>query len=82
MALADGCVKYNSKEMDKKEVYSTMVDRKNYSFYMPVDFVEKIEQVKSKDPRLKMLSRSQAMYFIISKLAESPDGQIKLGEEN
>lgn len=56
------------------------VDRKNYSFYMPVDFVEKIEQVKSKDSKLQLLSRSQALYFIISKLAESPDGDLKLGQ--
>ena len=57
------------------------VDRKNYSFYMPVDFVDKIEQVKDRDTRLKLLSRSQALYFIISKLAESPEGELKLDQE-
>ena len=57
------------------------VDRKNYSFYMPVDFVDKIEQVKDRDSRLKLLSRSQALYFIISKLAESPEGELKLDQE-
>ena len=57
------------------------VDRKNYSFYMPIDFVDKIEQVKDKDSRLKLLSRSQALYFIISKLAESPEGELELDQE-
>lgn len=57
------------------------VDRKNYSFYMPIDFVDKIEQVKDRDSRLKLLSRSQALYFIISKLAESPEGELKLDQE-
>ena len=58
------------------------VDRKNYSFYMPVDFVEKIEKAKSKDSKLQLLSRSQALYLIISRLAESPNGELKLGQEN
>ena len=57
------------------------VDRKNYSFYMPIDFVDKIEQVKDRDSRLKLLSRSQALYFIISKLAESPEGELKLDQK-
>lgn len=57
------------------------VDRKNYSFYMPIDFVDKIEQVKDKDSRLKLLSRSQALYFIISQLAESPEGELKLDQK-
>lgn len=52
-----------------------MVDRKNFSFYMPSDFVEKMIKLQELDDRIKPLSRSQALYFIISRLAESDDGR-------
>lgn len=47
------------------------VERKNYSFYMATDFVEKLEKVQESSPDLKHLSRSQAVYFIISNMAKA-----------
>lgn len=47
-----------------------MVQKKNYSFYMPTDFVDRMEEIQSNDDKLRTLSRSQALYFIISELAE------------
>lgn len=44
--------------------------RKNYSFYMPEDFAEKIDKLISSNETLKNLSRSQAVYFIISQMVE------------
>lgn len=45
------------------------VDKKNYSFYMVSDFGDKLEKVQAADDRLKSLSMSQAVYMIITELA-------------
>ena len=45
------------------------IKRKNYSFYMPDDFVDKITTVQAANDNLKALSRSQALYAIISDMA-------------
>jgi len=45
-------------------------DRKNYSFFMPNDFNEQLEKVKSTDPVMNAMSKSQAVYYIISKVAK------------
>lgn len=47
------------------------VKRKNYSFYMPEDFSEKLEAVQESNDKLKALSKSQALYYIISELSGS-----------
>lgn len=47
-----------------------MSDKKNFSFYMPDDFIEKIESVQANNEKLKGLSRSQALYFIVSNIAD------------
>lgn len=54
-----------------------MMDRKNYSFYMASDFTEKLEKVQSNDPKLAPLSKSQALYFIITQLAENIEDNVK-----
>ena len=46
------------------------ITRKNYSFYMPDDFEKKIVAVQNADESLKPLSRSQALYAIVSKMAQ------------
>lgn len=46
------------------------ITRKNYSFYMPDDFEKKIVAVQNADETLKPLSRSQALYAIVSKMAQ------------
>lgn len=47
-----------------------MDEKKNYSFYMPSDFDEKLEELQSKRPFLKALSKSQCVYFLISEMCE------------
>ena len=47
------------------------MERKNYSFYMPSDFGEKFKQIQEEDDKLKVLSRSQAVYLIVSELAQT-----------
>lgn len=47
------------------------MDRKNYSFYMPADFGDKLEKIQEADDRIAVLSKSQAVYFIISEIAQS-----------
>ena len=47
-----------------------MNEKKNYSFYMPSDFDEKLEELQSKRPFLKALSKSQCVYFLISEMCE------------
>ena len=55
-------------------------DKKNYSFYMPCDFDEKIDYLRKNTNALKGLSKSQSVYFLISEFADklSPDAD---GEE-
>lgn len=59
-----------------------MVDRKNFSFYMPSDFPEKLDKVKEKDDKIKSLSRSQAVYYIISAMADPETPYSKQPSEN
>ena len=47
-----------------------MIERKNYSFYMATDFTDKLAKVQAHDTNLKTLSRSQALYFIVSNMAK------------
>ena len=47
------------------------MERKNYSFYMPEDFTEKMKQIQACDDKLSALSRSQAVHFIISEIAQT-----------
>jgi len=44
--------------------------RKNYSFYMPVDYSEKLEMIQKSNPILASLSKSQLTYYLICKLAD------------
>lgn len=44
------------------------IEKKNYSFYMLADFDEKLDRLQQKDTRLKSLSRSQALYLIVTEL--------------
>ena len=46
------------------------VDRKNYSFFMPVEFDKFLSIVQNSSERYKALSKSQAVYFIIAELAD------------
>lgn len=46
-----------------------MQDKKNYSFYMPEDFDNKIDFLRDSIDSLKGLSKSQSVYFLISELA-------------
>lgn len=59
-----------------------MVDRKNFSFYMPSDFPEKLDKVKEKDDKIKSLSRSQAVYYIISAMADPESSYANHSFEN
>lgn len=52
-----------------------MLDKKNYSFYMPDNFSERLEVVTATDSKLSALSKSQALYYIISRIAESIENQ-------
>ena len=45
-----------------------MQDKKNYSFYMPEDFDEKIDYLRKIIPSLHGLSKSQSVYFLISEM--------------
>ena len=49
------------------------VERKNFSFYAPTDLSEKIKKVQARDEKLKALSMSQAIYYIVSQLADGAD---------
>ena len=40
----------------------------NYSFYMLADFGEKLDALKLLDDRITALSRSQAVYFLVTEL--------------
>lgn len=44
------------------------IERKNYSFYMPNEFGDKLAAIQSKDKRLTALSKSQAVNYIISEI--------------
>lgn len=46
-----------------------MENKKNYSFYMPEDFDQKIDKLRESIDSLKGLSKSQSVYFLISDLA-------------
>ncbi len=46
------------------------MERKNYSFFMPNDFDEQLEKVKSNDPVMASMSKSQAVHYIVSKVAK------------
>lgn len=48
---------------------SSTVQRKNYSFYMPDDFTQSLEKIQASDHKIQSLSKSQALYFIISDMA-------------
>ena len=51
---------------NKKQEVKT--DRKNYSFYMPVEFDNALVELQKRDTRLKPLSKSQAVNFIICEI--------------
>lgn len=56
-----------------------MIDRKNYSLYMPVDFIEKLDELRDKQGSLRPLSISQAVYLIVSSLAKkTPEELVNL----
>lgn len=57
------------KDQPKERKKRTSVEKKNYSFYMPTDFIEKLETAQAMDPLANGLSYSQANYYLISKLA-------------
>ena len=44
------------------------MDKKNFSFYMPEDFDDKLQGIASRDSTIAALSKSQALYYIISKV--------------
>ena len=46
------------------------INRKNYSFYMPDDFNSKLEVIKDSNDKIKSLSMSQALYYIVTEMAE------------
>lgn len=46
------------------------INRKNYSFYMPDDFSSKLKVIKDSNDKIKSLSMSQALYYIITEMAE------------
>lgn len=46
------------------------INRKNYSFYMPDDFNNKLKVIKDSNDKIKSLSMSQALYYIITEMAE------------
>lgn len=50
-------------------------NKKNYSFYMPEDFDQKIDQLRESMDPLKGLSKSQSVYFLISDLASKIDAK-------
>ena len=52
------------------------MDKKNYSFYMPLEFDNKLKSIQEKDKRLSALSKSQAVNFIISEIVAT--GKFKL----
>jgi len=54
--------------------------RKNYSFYMPADFDEKLKNIQQQDGRLSALSKSQAVYYIISEIEST--GKFKSAAKN
>lgn len=47
------------------------MERKNFSFFMPADFYEHLETVQSNDPVMASMSKSQAVHYIISKVAKA-----------
>lgn len=55
---------------------ATDIERKNYSFYMPVEFDSKLADIQAKDKRLSALSKSQAVNFIVSEIAAN--GKFKI----
>jgi len=44
------------------------MEKKNYSFYMPEDFDAKLQSIAERDSTIAALSKSQALYYIISKV--------------
>lgn len=46
------------------------VKRKNFSFYMPEDFADKLDKVQDRSENIKNLSKSQALYFLVSNMAQ------------
>lgn len=44
------------------------MDKKNFSFYMPEDLDHKIDYLRDSNEKLKGLSKSQSIYFLISEL--------------
>jgi len=59
-----------------------MANRKNFSFYAPSDLGDKIDLAISKDVRLKPLSRSQALYFIMTEIQQSGSYEPKTSSED
>ena len=56
--------------------------RKNYSFYMPDDFETKMKKLQESDDRLQSLSRSQAVYFIVSELCQNKKFEVVEIQDN
>lgn len=48
-----------------------MANRKNFSFYAPEDLGDKIDQARNNDERLRPLSRSQAIYVIMTEIQQN-----------
>ena len=61
-----------------------MANRKNFSFYAPEDLGDKIDDARNNDARLKPLSRSQAIYFIMTEIQQNGSYEPKTAsvEEN
>ena len=58
------------------------MERKNYSFYMPSDFTEKLKSIQERDDKLKALSLSQAVYFVISQIAQDGKYSVESTEQS
>lgn len=56
------------------------VTRKNYSFYVPDDFDKLLDEIKASDRVMTGMSKSQSLYYIVSKLASLNIDIEKLGE--
>lgn len=65
--------------MDEKKQKQT-VDRKNYSFYMPTDFDNYLAKIQNSDSRVKPLSKSQAINFILYEIAQTGKFEIAYPE--
>jgi len=64
----------------RKEEINMEVTRKNYSFYVPDDFDKLLDDIKASDRVMTGMSKSQSLYYIVSKLASLNIDIEKLGE--